>query len=98
VRALKALTVVMGVMILVGVAVLIAVIAGRLTRAGRPGEAAPYMAAPIDLPRGARIEMMAAGADRLVLDLILPEGGRQLLILDLATGRRIGTIDLRNGP
>src|SRR5438309_897805 len=36
-----------------------------------------------------------AGPDRLVIDLLLADGTRQLLIIDLATGRRLGTIPLR---
>ena len=96
-RALKALVVIMGIMILIGVAALIAAIAGRLARPA-PEAARPYVAAPIELPRGARVEAMAAGPDRLVLDLVLPEGERQLLILDLATGRRMVVIELRSAP
>ena len=37
---------------------------------------------------------MTAGTDRLILALALPEGGQQLLIIDLATGARVGAIDL----
>jgi len=54
-----------------------------------------YAAPPIELPAGSRIEAMTAGPDRLVVDLLLADGTRQLLIIDLATGRRLGTIPLR---
>ena len=37
---------------------------------------------------------MTAGPDRLVLALVLPDGGRQLVVIDLATGARLGTIEL----
>ncbi len=98
-RALKILVVVMGVMLIVGFAALIAVIAGRVSR-GEPAPAtARVFAGPsIDIPRGARIEAMAAGPDRLILALTLPEGGRQLLVIDLATGTRLGTIELHPVP
>ncbi len=93
-RALKTATVVMGVMIVVGFAVLVTVIAGRASRSGA-GPARPFAAAPIDIPKGARIEAMAAGPDRLVLSLVLPDGLRQLLVIDPASGARLGTIELR---
>jgi hypothetical protein len=95
-RALKILVVVMGVMLIVGFAVVIATIAGRLSRSGTATR--PLAAAAIEIPRGARIEAMTAGPDRLILGLALPEGGRQLLVIDLATGTRLGTIELRTAP
>jgi len=98
-RGLKILVVVMGVMLIVGFAALVAVIAGRVSRGGPPANIPrPFAAAPIDIPRGARIEAMTTGTDRLVLGLALPEGGRQLVVIDLATGARLGTIELRAAP
>jgi hypothetical protein len=52
----------------------------------------------IDIPRGARIEAMATWADRLVVDVVLPEGNRRLLVIDLTTGARVGTVELRDAP
>jgi hypothetical protein len=98
VAALKLLVIVMGVMLVAGVAVLIVVIAGRASQKAAVTGAPPFAAAPIELPPGARIEAMSTGSDRLVIDLILADGNRQLLVLDLATGRRIGTIPLRTAP
>ena len=98
-RALKILVVVMGVMLVVGFAALIAVIAGRVARSGPPATAArEFAGAPIDIPRGGRIEAMTAGADRLVLALVLPGGDRQLVVIDLAKGVRLGTIELHPVP
>jgi hypothetical protein len=98
-RALKILVVVMGVMILAGFATLLVVLAGRLSRA-TPGAASsqPFAASPIELPAGARIETIGAAGDRLVLGLVLADGNRQLIIIDLATGRRLGAIPLRTAP
>jgi hypothetical protein len=82
-------------MLIGGFAVLIAVVAGRLSQRGAP----PSFASAIDIPHGARIEAMAAaGTDRLVLDVVLPEGRRQLLVIDLTTGARLGTVELRAAP
>jgi hypothetical protein len=97
-RALKVLVVVMGVMILAGVAALVVVIAGRVSRGGAGTSSPPFAAAPIEFPAGARIETMSTGSDRLVIDLVLPDGNRRLVIIDLATGRLLGTIPLPTAP
>ena len=99
VRGLKIAVVLMGVLLAVGGVVLIGAIATRVSH--RPAESEPrpaFVAQPIDLPAGAHIEAMTAGTDRLVVELLLADGTRQLLILDLATGRRLGTVPLRAAP
>ena len=99
VRALKIAVIVMGIMLVVGVVVLVAAIAARVShKPPAPAPKAEFTAPAIELPAGARIEAMTAGPDRLVIDLLLADGTRQLLILDLATGRRLGTIPLRAAP
>jgi len=95
-RALKILVVVMGVMIVAGVAVLAATIAGRLSKGSVPVQA--FTAPPIDIPAGSRIETISTGPDRLVIDLMLGDGTRQLVVIDLASGKRLGTIPLRPAP
>ena len=95
-RALKILVGIMGAMILAGVAVLGATVAGRLSK-GTP-TAAAFAAAPIEIPTGARVEAMSTGADRVVLDLVLADSTRQLVIVDLATGKKLCTIPLRPAP
>ena len=98
-RALKILVVVMGVMLVAGVAILFASIAGRVSRnSAGLASSPPFAGAPIDLPQDARIETMAVGPDRLVVDVVLADGTRQLLILDLVTGRRLGMIPLHTAP
>jgi hypothetical protein len=98
-RALKILVVVMGVMLVVGFAALVALIAGRVSRGGPSATAVHGFGSPaIEIPRGARIEAMTAGSDRLILALELLEGGRQLVVIDLAKGVRLGTIELHQVP
>jgi hypothetical protein len=105
VRALKILVVVMGVILVGGFFALIVSIAYTAKHrqaipptATAPAAPVPYAAPPIELPAGARIEAMALGTDRLVLNIITPDGNRELLVLDLASGRRLGTIPLRAAP
>jgi hypothetical protein len=96
---LKALVVAMGIMILAGVAALAVAIAGRVSH--RPAETAPtqpFAGQPIELPAGSRIEAMSTGTDRLVIEVALADGSRQLVVIDLASGRRLGTIPLRIAP
>ena len=98
-RALKIAVIVMGALLVVGTVVLIGAIAARVSHkpvepATKPG----FIAQPIDLPPGARIEAMTAGSDRLIIALLSPDGTRQLLVIDLATGQRLGTIPLRTAP
>ncbi len=97
--ALKVLVIVMGVMLVAGVALLVVVIAGRVShKAASTGTAQPFAAAPIDIPAGARIEAISTGPDRVVLELTLADGNRELVVIDLATGRQLGTIPLRAAP
>jgi hypothetical protein len=99
VRALKIAVIVMGVMLVVGTVVLIGAIAARVShKPAEPATKPDFITQPIDLPPGARIEAMTAGSDRLIIDLLLPDGTRQLLVIDLATGQRLGTIPLHTAP
>ncbi len=96
--ALRILVAVMGIVIIVGFGVVIAVIAGRLSRGGGATPAHSFGAADIDIPRGSRIEAMTTAPDRVILELVLPDGGRQLVVIDLNTGIRLGTIGLNPAP
>ena len=98
-RALKIIVVVMGVMLVAGFITLVVIIAGRLSR-GAPARPVnpPAAAAPIELPAGARIETMTLSGNRLVMAILLSDGGRQLVVIDLASGRRLGVIPLPTAP
>jgi hypothetical protein len=97
-RALTIFVVVMGVVIVIGFGVVIAVVAGRLSQREPAVPAHAFAAGAVDLPQGARIEAMTASPERLILDLALPDGGRRIIVFDLSTGARLGTIDLRPTP
>jgi hypothetical protein len=95
-RALKVLVAVMGVVLVAGVAVLVVTVAERLAHRAPP--AAAFSAPAITLPKGAKIEAMSTGTDRIALDILLVDGTRQLVVIDLATGDVLGTIPLREAP
>lgn len=98
-RALKAVVIVMGIMLVAGFTALILAVAGRVSRNVSSSAAShPFATNAIDIPRGARIEAMTTAPNRLILDLVLADDTRQIVVLDLATGSRLGTIELHPAP
>ena len=100
-RALKILVTVMGVMLVAGLAVVVATIVHRSTQRQAPAAAsaaAGFGHITLNLPAGAHVVEMRDAGGRLVLRLQRADGGETLLILDPATGAEIGTIDLKPGP
>jgi hypothetical protein len=96
-RALKILVAVMGAMLIAGVVVLAVAMVGRLAHRPPP-PAATFTAPSITLPHGASIERMSTGPDRIVLEILLADGSAELVEIDLATGRLLGTIPLKEAP
>ena len=103
-RALIALTVFMGVLIIAGLAVIVVTILHRMSA---PKPAAPMVLvtgpvasghATVALPANAGILGMTGVGDRLVLHVATPEGGDTLITLDPATGAVLETIDLVPQP
>jgi hypothetical protein len=88
-RALKALTIVMGVLILGGTAVLGLVLARRMGG----GPAAPATSVLLDEPAGTRIAGIAGAGDRLAVQL---QGGGpdRLVLIDPHTGAATGRVGL----
>jgi Family of unknown function (DUF6476) len=82
-RALQALVIVMGVLIVAGVATIAVVIVHRLSG---PGAVAGGVRAVLDEPAGTRIAGVSAAADRIALQL---QGGGpdRVLVLDTRTGQ-----------
>jgi hypothetical protein len=102
-RALRLLVVVLGVLLVGGTLSLVVAIivrvphpseSGPQARAPAPSRAAPFDAA-FDLPAGAVIQSVQPAGERLAVRLVLPDGGQEIVILDLGSGARIGTIELR---
>src|SRR5882672_4452765 len=97
-KPLRALVIIMGVLIVAGIVVVIVTIANRLSGGG--GEATTTRAVPgfatVDLPVPAGCQVMetTTADDRLVLRLGSGERCNQILIVDIATGRLLGTLRL----
>ena len=91
-RGLKALVIVMGVLIVAGLAVVVATIASRSSGGG--GDTAGFGVARIAIPPGATVVGTTATGQRLVVRLRLADGTARLVVIDPATGQRLGTIDL----
>jgi len=92
-RALKLLVIVLGVLLVVGVAALAVAVMMRLNHAA-PAPETGGGSAVITLPPGAKIVSTEASGGRLIARIELPEGGVELIIFDLTNGARIATIDL----
>ena len=99
-RVLKALVVGMGVLIVAGLAVVAVTVAGRLAGPPEPAVEAveAFGTARVAIPPGARIVETATGDGRMLLRLLLADGGTRILVIDLATGRPSGEIDLFEAP
>ena len=108
-QTLKTLVIVLGVMIVAGIAVIGVTIYHRATNFVnspvpastepdvRTGPGPGFGPVVLELPPGSRIVEMTAEDDRLILRLGLADGGWQILILDMATGKRLGTFELKEG-
>ncbi len=93
-RALKAAVIVMGVLIVAGVAVLVATLIGRVGGAMTPGAAGTAaLPALLDEPPGTHIAASALSGDRLVLQLS-GGGPDRVVVFDLARARVAGRVAL----
>lgn len=91
-RLLKAITVGMGLLIVVATTVLVVVIANRLGGAGR---ASTPIALVLDEPSGTRIAGIAGAGDRLAA-LLQGGGADRIVLIDPRTGAVAGRVELRD--
>jgi hypothetical protein len=91
IRRLKLIVIVLGGLILASIAIVVAAIIGRLSgQAARP----PAVAKAVPLPAGARVAETLSAGDRLVLRLVLRDGGERYLIIDPRSGEVQHSLDL----
>ena len=95
-RGLKLLVIGMGVAIVVMVTVIITTIANRTAQ--MPESPPLFDPRTMQIPPGARIAATAIGDGRVILQLDFVDRPPRLLIIDLASGRDLGAIDLVEGP
>jgi len=87
----------MGILIVVGTAIIAVVIARRGGDGSLAGGDASSKTAWLALPAGARVVETALDGDRIALRIALIRGGQRVIIIDAHTGRRVGAIDLMPG-
>lgn len=103
-KALKALVIGMGLLIVIGIALVGyglsrskpqpgATMADSRTPTTLPEAKAAYFSSELPVPKGGHLEQVTATGDRLVLRFSSPEGER-LVLLDARTGQPAGTITL----
>ena len=100
VRMLKVAVIAMGVMLVVGFAFVIAVIAYQASNLGQDKPAAtatatiPGVETALTIPEGATVTSMALDGDRLALQLN-SSAGPEIAVIDLTTGKVISRIRLK---
>ena len=95
IRLLKAIVILLGIVIAVGLAVLLLAIGQRA--GGFAEERPPAAALALDnivLPPGAQVLEVDLDGNRVALRIATADGGEQLLIFDLASGARLGAVSL----
>jgi hypothetical protein len=96
-RAIKITVIVMGVLIVAGLAVVLVTLAGRIMAGGEGGPQG-FGEARVGIPPGARVVHSMADGGRLLVQLELATGGTRFLVIDAASGRLKGSIDLGPTP
>ena len=105
-KALKILTAVMGVMIVIGFAVIVVELIHRIQApdpepdpersAATARDGAPFTAS-IDVPDEARLADVQTADDHLALTFHMPDGTTLIILVDLLTGVELGTISVPAG-
>ena len=96
-KPLVALVIIMGVLIVAGLVVVVVTIVSRMGSGNATASraaAAPFAAVDLPIPAGCEVKETTTADDRLILRLGSGERCNQLLIVDMATGRLLGTLRL----
>ena len=98
-RALQVLVVVMGVLIVAGVAVIIVTIANRASKQAEAPKGNPaFGEVQLGLPAGARVVWATVDAGRLVVHVQGAGDAARFEVVDLTTGNRLGTVRVGTEP
>jgi hypothetical protein len=90
-KGLLALVIIMGVLIVVGLIVVVVTIANRL---GGSSASIGFDTADLPIPGGCQVVETIPADDRLILRLGTGDRCSRLLIVDMASGRLLGTLRL----
>lgn len=96
-KPLIALVIIMGVLIVAGLAVVVVTIASRSGGADRTAStraAAKFATVDLPVPAGCEVMETTTADDRLILRLGSGDRCNQVLIIDMTTGRLLGTLRL----
>jgi Family of unknown function (DUF6476) len=95
-RALLILVIAMGVLIVVGLVVVIATVMHRVnpSASSAPASSAGFGSVDVAVPAGCQVVETTPSADRLVLRLGTGDRCNQIIIVELATGRLLGRLNL----
>jgi hypothetical protein len=94
-KALKIIVIVMGVMLVAGVAALAVAVAERLGHPAAPLPASSAAPRIVGIPAGAHVISAETQGDRVTVRLALADGAEQLWLIDWRSGARLATIELR---
>jgi len=99
-RALKTLVIGMAVLIVVGLTVVVITAIKRTGDGGAPvaAKGAAFGDVQVAIPAGARVETTTVDGGRLVVTLVQSDGSRRTMVVDLATGKRLGMIRFVPSP
>ena len=104
-RALKVAVVAMGVLIVVGLVVIFVTIAKRMTAgkgaevaAAAPAAAVPFGEALVAIPRGGRMVDFRSDGRRLLIHVRPPGLEDVIHVIDLETGKTMGTVTVAPRP
>ena len=92
--ALKTIVAVMTVLLIAGFGVLV----GGLIMQAKRVEPLGFGAAELRLPAGAKVLDTTVSGDRLVVRVGLEDGGQQVHVVDIHSGRVLGTIAIKRAP
>ena len=99
-QAIKALVIGMGILIILGAAILVY---GLTNKFGAPGSSSKASAAAFGtiratMPAGASVESVQTQDGSALVHLSLPDGGAQIMVFRLSDGHQTGTIELQPQP
>jgi hypothetical protein len=101
IRVLKAIVIGLGVLMVLGLAVLLVGFARQAMKLGKPDltaasteTASGFGERNLALPRGARLVEVSQTDRRLVLRIRLATGVERLILIDAANGEKLGSLDI----